>query len=359
MRALVARVADRETAGENTSCSHQILAESGWLAGSVMDLARIEKRLDDLERVLAHPEEEAKAGQQDPSDGSWGSCHDEWFFKVNATYDQQTKPSNAAEIPRYKLRQYFTNVAISDPAGTGIDQRRELNESLSNLMRLILRDQPSYYAWDPKLKDALMDVILHPLRNQRTGWWGESYARNGSVEFVDDLSVTFHVISYLHGDVPNLAGVMDHLLAVKDLDYPIGWLESGRYSNHNNMDVVTLFRFCWPYTNDAQKQAAAAEIHRMLGWCLYDSLQPDGSLQPDKGTSDSLEEADSWGVSFLSRIGYFDRAKRFWTSEDFAEAQQVRRKLIEYVEKHKATGGAGGTYYEHALEELRIAAPAR
>src|SRR5208283_1347022 len=117
-----------------------------------------------------------------------------------------------------KLREYLTSLAVSDPARTGVDHRRELNESLSNLMRLILRGQPAYYAWDPKLKDTLMDLVLHRLRNPQTGWWGESYVRTGNVEFVDDLSVTFHVISYLHGDVPNLAAVMDHLLAVKDLD---------------------------------------------------------------------------------------------------------------------------------------------
>ena len=375
MRALAAQIAAREAAGQNTSCSHQILIETSWLAASVMDFDRIERRLDDLDRVLAHPEEEAKAEQQDPADGSWGSCQDEWFFKVNATYDHLTKPSNAAETPRYnlrlfdrvnspeKLREYLTSLAVSDPARTGVDHRRELNESLSNLMRLILRGQPAYYAWDPKLKDTLMDLVLHRLRNPQTGWWGESYVRTGNVEFVDDLSVTFHVISYLHGDVPNLAAVMDHLLAVKDLDYPIGWLENGKNSNHNNMDVVVLFRFCWPYASEAQKQAAAADIHRMLTWCLHESLQPDGSFKPDEGTSDSLEESDSWGVSFLARIGFFDRTKRFWTDEDFPEAEQIRQRLIGWIEKHKATGGAGGTYYEHALEELRIelriATPAR
>jgi hypothetical protein len=97
----------------------------------------------------------------------------------------------------------------------------------------------------------------------------------------------------------------------------------------------------------------------MLTWCLHESLQPEGSFKPDEGTSDSLEESDSWGVSFLARIGFFDRARRFWTDEDFPDAEQIRQRLIGYIEKHKATGGAGGTYYEHALEELRIATPAK
>jgi hypothetical protein len=368
---LRSRIAAREAAGLKSSCSHQILAEVSWLVGSVMDFDRLEKRLDDLERVLAHPEEEAKAEQQDASDGSWGSCHYEWFFKVNATIDHLSKPSNAAEIPRYKLQlfdrvnspeklqAYFASLAVADLPRTGVDHRKELNESLSNLIRLIVRGKPAYYAWHPKLKDTFMELILHRLRNPQTGWWGESYVRNGQVEFVDDLSMTYHVIAFLRGDVPDLARVLDHLLAVKALDYPIGWLEDGRYSNHNNMDVVTLFRYAWPYTNDAQKQAAAMEIRKTLDWCLRESLQPDGSFKLDDGSSDSIEEADSWGVSFLARIGFFDPARRFWTDEKFPQAEQIRQKLIGYIERHKPAGGAGGTYYESDLEELQIARPGK
>lgn len=110
--ALRKQVGAREAAGGNALCSYQILSEISWLAGSVKDPARLEKRLDDLERVLAHPEEEAKAVRQDP-----------------------------AEIPRYKLQlfdrvnspeklqEYFANLAVSDLPRTGIDHRRELNES--------------------------------------------------------------------------------------------------------------------------------------------------------------------------------------------------------------------------------------
>ena len=369
IRSAAARIAAREAAGQSTSCSHQILTEASDLSGSSMDIGWIERRLDDLEGVLAHPEEEAKADRQDPADGSWGACHERWFFKVNATFDHLAKRSSADEKPRYRLRlfdrvnspeklqDYFTSLAVSDLPGTGIDHRKELNESLANLTRLILHDRPAYYAWHPKLKETLMDLILHRLRNPQTGWWGEIYVRNGHQEFVDDLSITFHVISYLHGDVPDLARAMDHLLAVKDLDYPIGWLEQGKFSNHNNMDVAVLFRYGWQHMNDAQKRAAAPEIRRMLTWCLHDTLQPDGSFRADEGSSDSIEEANSWGVSLLSRIGFFDPNNRFWTEEKFPEAEAIRQKLIAFIEKHKASGGAGGAYYEDDLATLKAAKP--
>jgi hypothetical protein len=364
--ALRVRVETREAAGQDTLCSHQILSEIGWLAGSSMDLDKLDKRLDDLEKVLAHPEREATAAHQDPSDGGWGSCHDEWFFKVNATYDHLTRPSNAGEIPRDKLRlfdrvnspeklqEYFENVAVSDIPRTGRDNRRELNESLANLTRLIVNGKPAYYPWHPKLKDALMDLVLHRLRNPQTGWWGQTYMRNGRAEFVDDLSMTFHVISYLPGQVSELNRVIDHLLAVKDMDYPVGWLEDGGYSNHNNMDVVTLFRSAWPSMREPQRHAAVVEIRKMLDWCLRESLQPDGSFKGDAGSSDSIEEDNSWGIRFLARLGFFDPAQCFWTNRKFPESEAVRQRLIGFIEKHRDTGGAGGTYYESDLKKLKV-----
>jgi hypothetical protein len=369
IRSAAASVAAREAAGQSTSCSHQILTEASDISGSNMDIAWIERRLDDLDHVLAHPAEEAKGDHQDPADGSWGACHDQWFFKVNATFDHLAKKSSADEKPRFalglfdrvnspeKLQDYFTNLAVSDLPRTGIDHRKELNESLANLTRLILHDRPAYYAWHPRLKETLMDLILQRLRNPRTGWWGESYIRNGRQEFVDDLSITFHVISYLHGEVPDLGRAMEHLLAVKNLDYPIGWLENGKLSNHNNMDVAVLFRYGWRYMNDAQKRAAAAEIRRMATWCLHDTLQPDGSFKADEGSTDAIEEANSWGVSLLSRIGFFDAKDRFWTDEKFPEAEPIREKLIAFIEKHQASGGAGGAYYEDDLATLKAAKP--
>jgi hypothetical protein len=364
-RALAKEIHAREAAGRPTACSYQILIEVTSLLDSDMNFGWIERRLDDADRVLADPASEARAARQDPADGGWGACHDQWFFKVNATFDHLTKRSTASEKPGYpltlldrvnspeKLRAYFKGIAVSDIPRTGIDHRTELNESLSNLTRLILHGRPAYYPWHPQLKDALIDEILHRLRNPHTGWWGERYFRNGEEQYVDNLSVTFHIVSYLHGEVPDLDKIVSHLLAVKDLDFPIGWREDGHPSNHHNMDVVVLLRYGWPYLSVAQRDTASAEIRAMLLWCLGKSLQPDGSFRADQGISDSIEEANSWGVSFLLRIGYFDRADRFWTSESFPDSEAVRQKLIAFIEKHVPSGGAGGSYYEDDLAVLK------
>ena len=51
----------------------------------------------------------------------------------------------------------------------------------------------------------------------------------------------------------------------------------------------------------------------------------------------------------MGRIGFFDKSDRFWTKENFKDAEPIRMKIIEYILKHKDTGGSGGSYYESAL----------
>jgi len=248
-----------------------------------------------------------------------------------------------------KLTDYLTSVSVSDIPRTGVDHLGEFNLSFSNLMRLILRDRPHGYPWEPRLR-ATMRHLVYQFRNPETGWWGERYVRDGHVVFVDDLSTTFHVITFLHGNVPDLPRVVDTTLAVKDLDFPVGWLWKGSYWNHNNMDVVALFKAGWPYASPSQKKAMTVEIDKMLQWCLTQSLQPDGSFKPHIGDG-SLEEGTCYGASFLGRIGYFDKTERFWTTREFPEAEAVRQKIIGYILSHRGSGGSGGSYYESALVE--------
>jgi hypothetical protein len=126
--ALGKRVFELESAGYNTACAHQILTEVKWLLGDTAEFARTDKRLDELEKVLANPDRERLADQQDLRDGSWGRCYTEWFFKLDATYDRLSDDSarNRPRLvaPRFldrvnspdKLRDYFLSVSTSDIA---------------------------------------------------------------------------------------------------------------------------------------------------------------------------------------------------------------------------------------------------
>jgi hypothetical protein len=365
-RALGRRVFEQEAQGQDTTCAHQILMETAWLISNTADFARIDRRLDDLQNTLAHPQSESLGRHQDPSDGSWGRCYTEWFFKLDGTFDHLNKASTRDKplkiAPRFldrvnspqKLKSYFTTVSVSNIAGQGVDHRRELNESMADLLRFILRDRPKGYTWNAGVKATMMDLVFNDLRNPQTGWWGERYVLNGRVEQVDDLSITFHMIRYLNGNVPNLQKVVATALAVRNLDYPVGWLEDGHYTNHNNMDAAVLFKFGWNSATEKQKKTMAAEIRRMLDWCFRDSLQPDGSFRLRGYGDDSVEEANYFGVAFLARIGFFDKRRRFWTNQDFPQSAAIRQRLIAYITRHLASGAAGGTYYENALKELEV-----
>jgi hypothetical protein len=356
------QVLQREASGENTMCAHQILTETKWLLGATADFRRIDQRLDALQNVIDHPELEHAASRQDPNDGSWGRCYTEWFFRLDATYDHLNQESTRNQKPMLpyrlldrvnspaRLRKYFEHVSISNIARNGVDNRRELNESMADLMRLILQDRPVGYRWNPRLKAVLMDIILHRVRNPKTGWWGERYIFDEHTEFVDSLSLTFHIVRYLNGHVPNLQSIIETALAFKDLNGPAGWLDDGHFTDHNNKDVAVLFRIGWSAANARQRQAMAEQLQRMLNWCLTRSLQADGSFA--QGGDDSLEENTYFGVAFLSRIGFFDRNRRFWTKKDFPEAPEIRRRIIRYITEHQNTGAVGGTYYENALREL-------
>ena len=367
-RVLGKQVFQREAVGQPSECSHQILNEISWLLGYTANFNAVDRRLKDLQNTLAHPDLEVAASEQDPSDGSWGRCYTEWFFKLDASFDDLRQLAEDGQRPKYQLRfldrinspgklqTYLASVSMSDIAHTGVDHRREFNESLADLLRLILHGVPPGYKLDPQLKPAIMKLILGDFRNPATGWWGERYARDGGLHFVDDISITFHVIRYLDGDVPDLRKVGETALALKDVEYHVGWLEDGHYTNHNNMDAVVLFKYAWPAMKAEQKSALAAEIRKMLDWCLADSLQANGSFKLNPDDQESAEEQTYFGVAFLSRIGFFDKPERFWTTESFPQAADVKQRITNYILQHQGSGGSGGEYYRNALELLGVSA---
>jgi len=347
IKALGIQLYRKELAGEHTTCAYQLFSEMTWLLTSTADFKRIDVQYNELEELLKSPPNK---------NDTLSECYEEWFFRLKAHGEDLKKKKKYAYLldtinSPEKLTAYLRPLSKSDIARTGIDNSRELNESLSILMRLILRDKPKGYQYDPQLKDTLMKVILTDLRNPETGFWGEHYVRNGKIVFVDDISHTFHVISYLDGNVPGMDKILKTTLAIKNYDATAGWLYKGKYWNHTNVDVVEILRYCWPYANARQKQEISMEMEKMLHWCLIESLQPDGSFKP-LAADGSMEECMYYGESYLSRLGFFDPAKCFWTDRKFPEAEGIRQNIIAFIKKHQGGGAAGGDYYRSALEEL-------
>jgi len=358
-KALAKEMFAQEAKGGKTACGHQILFELESLLVSSADFKLMDSRLHDLEASIGRP-----SADNPNRDGMWGSCYQEWYLKLYATYDhlEANAPDEPAPhpLPAFlervstpeKLTSYLDALSISDVRHTGIDHEREFNETVATLLQMIVRHKPENYTVDPVLRDALLDRVLHRYRNPDTGYFGELYRRDGREDFPDDLSMTFHVVSYLKGKVPDMPRLLDTTLAIKDFSYPAGWLWKGEFWNHNNMDVVALFHYGWSEASPAQKKAMAAETERMLTWCLHESLQPDGSFKVNIADG-SLEDAEYYGTSFLARIGFFDPSQRFWTDRDFPEAADVKKKISAFVRAHQGSGPTGDNY-RSTLEALGI-----
>jgi hypothetical protein len=363
--ALQDRLFSLERAGEPMVCAHQLLSEVRWRLGSTADWPTIRSQLDRLARLAANPETDRLPDTQSPIDGSWGRCLTAWFFRLDASYNRIADPAEAGKAPLHpphfldrvnhpdRLQEYLLGVAASDIAHAGIDHRRELNIGLADLMRLILRDRPANYHWDPRLKPKLMSLILGPLRDPATGFWGETYRRGNATIRVQDVGVTFHVIRYLRGDVPDWPKVIDTLLAIKRLPYPQGWMRGDSFLAHDLYDVAALFHLGWAHATEPQRAAIRVEIAAMLDWCLSRTVRPDGSIVVMAG-DDSVEAATYFAISFLHEIGYFDPAKRFWTTRQFPGAPALATRLRSRIGAALASGagGEGGGYYRSALDKL-------
>jgi hypothetical protein len=174
-KAMAKEMFAQEAKGGKTACGHQILFELESLLVSSADFKLMDSRLHDLEASIGHPSADNPNG-----DGMWGSCYQEWYLKLYATYDrlEANAPDEPAPhpLPAFlervstpeKLTSYLDALSISDVRHTGIDHEREFNETVATLLQMIVRHKPENYTVDPALRDSLLDRILHRYRNPHT-----------------------------------------------------------------------------------------------------------------------------------------------------------------------------------------------
>jgi hypothetical protein len=338
--------------GVQNPVANQVLFEAGTLLFTTADFKRIDRRTDDLAAAIAHP-----ALDRPDADGMWGSGSEQWFLKLDNTFDRLTDEARHGAdgpprpLPAFldrvatpaKLEAWLDAVAVSDIPHTGINHGLELNLAISDLLRIIVLGEPEDFRINPELRDAFLRLLKDKYRDPATGFWGERFRRNGEVKFQPDISTTFHIVSYLKGRVPDMPRVAETMLSLKNFSDPAGWLSYGHYWNHNNLDVVTVFQYAWPEASPAQRQAMAVEIDGMLSWCLRESLQPDGSFRVQVGDL-SQEYAENFGVEFLVRIGFFSPARCFWTDRSFPQSEAIRTKIRAFIEAHAHTGVSGDNY---------------
>jgi len=335
LKPLVHQIDSRQAAGEGMQYSMHIYREIRWLLNFTPDEAATRARIDDLRKSLEESDKQKLALQQQPSDGSYALGINVWYltlyYSVEDGLDNGASPQyRLAFLDRInsteKLTAQLNSALYDDLPRSGRFNREELDETFSALARLLFKMQPVGYAFDPGLRDALKAFVIR-WQNPATGCWGQWIVdRNGRVWKMDDMGMTFHVVSDLNGNLPHLDLVAKRLLQLDRTDFPAGILFDGHYENHLNWDAVKIFRYAWPFLDDATRRQARAEISNMLSWCLTKSLQPDGSFKVSD-LDDTVGDAYSYGVEFLRETGYFGSASRFWTDQDFPDAKAVHDRV--------------------------------
>jgi hypothetical protein len=344
VKKLKAQLDQKEIEGGDFWCLRQKVTEVSWLVSYTDREEEIKKRLSSLEKEIQEGRVSNEEEQQSPDDGSWGRCFTEWFFKFDRSVDYITALSHQGKSPKYslkfldsinspeKLNSYLEEILISDLRTQRVDHRKELNYVVPGLVKLT-RKQSIHYKFHPELRQTLLKFIAK-WQNPETGWWGAWYRENGKIIKTDDLSITFHLASYLNGEVPLKDKIARTLLERKPLPYPYGLMEYGKYTTHHNYDGVRLLRYAWPELSPKEQKDAAEEIHKMLGFALKEVIQEDGSIVISPA-DDSLGDAYYFTVSFLDEVGYFAKSKRFWTEEEFPQAEALRKKIVGKIESIK------------------------
>lgn len=344
LRPLVQKMNRLQASGEYRQYSMYLYREIRWLLNFTPDLHQTWTEVDEFRKSLSQPEKQ-KAATEQQSDGSWTLGINSWYLKLYYSVESDSI-QQCVPPPRYPLR--FLD-RINSPKGltaeldsalyddftkTGTFNRERLDETFSALARLFFKSRPiRCYSFHPAVAQALRVFVNH-WQNPATGCWGQWLIdRHGQIWKMDDMAMTFHVVSDLKGQVQHLDKIANRMLQLYDVDFPAGLRFNGHPENHLNADAVIILRYAWPILDDQSRVRASRRISQMLTWCLTKSLNPDGSFKVSE-LDDTASDAQWYGVWFLSEAGYF-KQRRFWTEQKFPSAQVVRARIAA---KLRATG---------------------
>jgi hypothetical protein len=245
---------------------------------------------------------------------------------------------------------YLQDLCWSDVTRCGLDNRKELNLAISVIARLVLQGGQAGYLSGPGFV-PVFERFLQDWQDPETGFFGMTYIidNQGTQVRTTDLSLTFHMVRYAPHLVRWWQRLIDTLFGMKNLQYPQGWLQNSKMTDHNNYDVVELFSRGWPHLRPDQRRQASQEVAKMLDWCLSKSVRDTGEvINPDKG--DMIPDSYYFAAAFLDTIGYFDKTKRFWADKGTLpkDTEPLRKAMIAQLSRFNS----GLTVVEDTLERL-------
>lgn len=225
---------------------------------------------------------------------------------------------------------YLQDLCWSDVVRCGRDNRKELNLALSVIARLVLQGGQAGYLSGPGFVPSF-ERFVRDWQDPETGFFGITYIIDdqGNELKTTDLSLTFHMVRYAPHLVRWWPRVIDTLLDIKEQQYPQGWLENSKMTDHNNYDVVGIFSRGWPHLRPDQRRQASQAIAKIVDWCLeYSVRDTDEIINPDKG--DMVTDSYYFAAAFLDTVGYFDKIKRFWADKGALpdDPEPLRKAMI-------------------------------
>lgn len=332
----------RQLAGENLACSAQILQEVHWLVNYTTRRADVERRLADLRRSLSDGKRQEFANRQDPRDGSFGPCFEEWIWRFYASVDplkelalKGVKPDVALKIwapvdTAEEIGAYMESLLVSDVAD-GRNRRKELNMAVDSLGQLLWLDSTASVfpaSLDRKaLAAALTRFVDERWQDPETGYWGAWFRDRGEVRKTHDLSMTFHILSYRGGDVRLRKQIAQTTFSIRHVPYPYGWDGGGLQNNHHAYDVVRIVNLTWSDLDRTQQSVAKAFLMLLTARSLAMSI--DGAGAFDVAPYSTAGEAYYFGLSFFVEAGLLGRTAtsevKVTNKEDLAA--RIGRKL--------------------------------
>lgn len=274
LRPLVQEINRRQSSGVDMGYSMHIYREVRWRLNFTPDIAATRERIAALRQSLTQPEEQKLTNEQEPSDGSWGRGLTVWYLKLYYSVDNIQQCSTTPQYPLsfldrvnspQKLDAQLDSDLYDDFTKTGVFNREELDETFSAMARLLFGTiQIRCYTFHPQMKDSLKGFVDR-WQNPATGCWGQWMVdRQGRVWEMDDMAMTFHVVSDLHGQVEHLDLISKRMLQLDGVNFPAGIRFNGHYENHLNWDAVKVFRYAWPNLDEAARKQVRTEISKML-----------------------------------------------------------------------------------------------
>lgn len=334
MEGAEATLSQRELAGCDTSWARDRLYEAEWRINCTSDHDAASCAVDRLKTALACAD--PPNGLTQDCGGSFAPGTDVWFIKLDRSTDQvlarewpwRVKPTFLEQIDDpARMVTYLQDLCWSDVKRCGKDNRKELNLAISVIARLILQGGQAGYLNGPGFL-PVFERFVRDWQDPRTGFFGMTYILDSGTEVrTTDLSLTFHMARYVPHLVRWWPTLVETLLGTSEQQYPQGWLENGKMTDHNNYDVVELFYRGWPHMHPSQRRRASRAVAKMFEWCLAHSVGQSGEIDdPDKG--DMIPNSYYFAAAFLDTIGFFERSRRFWTDRLLPDPEPIRKGMI-------------------------------